>query len=282
MKERTDTSIVDPDHPAETARLMVQDSVMTEGMHGLFPERRDILGIQSILDVGCGSGGWVFDVAHVYPDASVVGIDRSPTVVAYNQAQAMVQHMDNVQFLVMDALQPLTFAGEPFDLVNVRFAASFIPKGQWGPFLQHCLSALRPGGILRVTECEVVGLTNSPAVEQMHTWAAHLLAAHGYGFSPDGSHIGILPMLGPLLQEAGCVHMGSQPHTLDFSWGTSLHDRQYQNYMVWPILIEALLLATLSVKKEEFDHTYQDMLYEMHMPQFRGLWSVLTVWGEKE
>src|SRR5215472_2285744 len=236
------TYILDPESPTEAARLMVQDRLITEGMHGLFPEHyRDgsctlPKNMQSILDVGCGSGGWVLDVAHTYPDRTVVGIDISRTVVDYNRAQAMVQRLDNVAFKVMDALQPLQFEIGTFDLVNVRFATAFVPRGQWTPFLQNCLHVLRPAGILRVTEGEIAGLTNSPACEQMHSWVAHVLHAKGYGFSHDGSHIGTLPMLGLLLREAGCVNREFMPHMLDFSTGTALYDSQYQNYMVWPLL----------------------------------------------
>ena len=276
------TYILDPESPAELARLILQDRMVTLGMHDPFPERMSLEDIRSILDVGCGPAGWALDVAHVYPDKSVVGIDTSATMVDYNRAQAMVQGIDNAKFLVMDALQPLKFEIGTFDLVNVRFAVAFVPRAQWSTFLQHCFQVLRPGGILRVTEGEIIGLTTSPAVEKMHSWVAQMLTARGYGFSHDGSHIGILPMLGLLLQEAGCVDIEFKPHMLDFSAGAALHYSQYQNYMVWPHLIKSVLLPTLSITEEEFHQTYKQMLEDMQSPSFRGLWSLLTVWGERK
>jgi ubiquinone/menaquinone biosynthesis C-methylase UbiE len=240
-----------------------------------------LLHLHSILDVGCGSGGWILDVAHTYPDREATGIDICPTMVTYNQAQAMVQRLHNVKFLVMDALRPLKFEIGTFDLVNIRFAVAFIPREKFGTLLQNCLRVLRPGGILRITEGESVGLTNNKAGEKMNSWAARLLHMKGYGFSDDGSHIGILPVLGMLLQEAGCVNIQSMPHILDYSMGTALHDSQYQNYMVWPQLIKTSLLTTLSIAEGEFDQTYRQMLEEMQMPRFCGLWSLLTVWGER-
>jgi SAM-dependent methyltransferase len=275
------TYILDPEHPTEMVRLMVQDRFLTLGMGGLFPERDSMKHIQSILDVGCGSGGWVLDVAHVYPEASVVGIDISREMIDYNRAQAMVQRMDNVKFLVMDALQPLKFETGTFDLVNIRFAVAFVPRAQWGLLLSNCLRVLRPGGILRLTEAEIAGLTNSPAVEKMHSWAALALHTKGYGFSPDGSHLGILPLLGLLLQEAGCVNIQFMPHLLDFSAGTTGHSSQYQNYMVWPLLLKPVLIHECITTEEAFNQTYKLMLDELQRPRFRGLWSLLTIWGEK-
>ena len=88
-------------------------------------------------------------------------------------------------------------------------------------------------------------------------------------------------MLGLLLQEVGCVHISSMPHILDFSSGTPLHESQHQNYMIWPLMLKTSLLTTLPITGEEFDQTYQQMLSEIQMSQFRGLWSLLTVWGVK-
>ncbi len=280
LSKQSHTYLLDPESPSEMARLMLQDRLVTLGMHSPLPEHMSLEDTRSILDVGCGPAGWALDVAHVHPDKSVVGIDISATMVDYNRAQAMVQRIDNAKFLVMDALRPLKFEIGTFDLVNVRFAVAFVPRAQWSTFLQYCFQVLRPGGILRVTEGETIGLTTSPAVEKMHSWVAQMLTARGYGFSHDGSHIGILPKLGLLLREVGCVNIQFKPHMLDFSAGTALHDSQYQNYMVWPHLIKSVLLPTLSITEEEFHQTYKQMLEETQSPSFRGLWSLLTVWGE--
>ena len=120
------TYVMDPESPTEMARLMLQDRFITEGMQGIFSERSNLGNIQAILDVGCGPGGWALDVAHTYPDKAVVGVDISTTMITYAQAQATAQRLTNVTFAVMNALEPLNFAEETFDLVNVRFAIGFV------------------------------------------------------------------------------------------------------------------------------------------------------------
>ncbi len=40
------------------ARLTQQDRLLTKGMGGLFLEREDIAGKDTILDIACGPGGW--------------------------------------------------------------------------------------------------------------------------------------------------------------------------------------------------------------------------------
>lgn len=88
-------------------------------------------------------------------------------------------------------------------------------------------------------------------------------------------------MMGLLLQDAGCVNIRFKPHMLDYSTGTPLYDSQYQNYMAWPMLLKSVFIRDGITTEESFDQTYKMMLEELQPPYFRGLWSMLTVWGEK-
>ena len=58
----------DPNSGGEMARLLDQDRLITQGMGGLLPERsNDFSGINRVLDVACGPGGWSQEVAFAYP-----------------------------------------------------------------------------------------------------------------------------------------------------------------------------------------------------------------------
>jgi hypothetical protein len=202
-------------------------------------------------------------------------------MVDYAQEQARRRQLSNVTFAVMNALEPLDEAGGPFDLVNIRTAVGYVLRTQWPSFLQHCLDILRPGGILRLTETEAGGLTNSPAYTQMYSWITQVLQRKGYGFSHDGNHMGMLPMQGLLLQERGCVNIGSRAHMLDYSAGTALHASQYQNFQLSFSAMKPLCIGEGLATEEVYDQTCQRTFEEVQWPHFRGLWSVLTVWGEK-
>ena len=80
------TYILDAESGTEMARLMKQDRLLTQGMGGLFPERDDVSSMHAILDIACGPGGWVLDVAYAYPKIEVVGIDISNTMIEYARA----------------------------------------------------------------------------------------------------------------------------------------------------------------------------------------------------
>src|SRR5712692_10187411 len=147
--------IFDAESAPTLARLMIQDQLVTAAMGGplagllaLFEE-----GTQ-ILDMACGSGSWVLDVAFNYPHIEVAGIDISRSVVDYANARARTQHLTNASFGVMDITRTVDFPDGTWDVVNARFLGEVLKQDEWLGFLQECLRLLRPCGFLRVIEAD--------------------------------------------------------------------------------------------------------------------------------
>src|SRR5579859_6069735 len=109
--------IIDAESATEMARLLDQDKMLTQAMGGIFPERADLSEIFDVLDIACGPGGWVHEVAHTYPEMEVVGVDISQRMITYARTHAQVRKLPNARFIVMDVLKPLDFPDASFDLV---------------------------------------------------------------------------------------------------------------------------------------------------------------------
>ena len=69
------TYVIDAESGTEMARLINQERLLTRVMGGVFPEHFDLSHVSHILDIGCGPGGWVLDVAFAHSQINVVGID---------------------------------------------------------------------------------------------------------------------------------------------------------------------------------------------------------------
>src|SRR5260370_3012466 len=111
----------------ELTRLVIHDRLMTAMMGGVLSEHADPTIFHRVLDVGCGPGSWVIEVARTYPEMSPIGIDISKRMVEYARAEAKTHQVsDRVEFRVMDALLMLEFLPGFFDLVNLRFGSSFL------------------------------------------------------------------------------------------------------------------------------------------------------------
>src|SRR5579884_3067023 len=69
--------ILDAESAAEMTRLLQQDQLLTKGMGALLPAQIDPAQIHDVLDIGCGPGGWVRDVAFTYPEMEVKATSRT-------------------------------------------------------------------------------------------------------------------------------------------------------------------------------------------------------------
>lgn len=274
------TFIIAESNP-QIAWLFNIDALLTRTMGGVLVERNnDLTGINAVLDLGCGSGGWAMDIARQYPEVSVTGVDNNESLLQYVKAYARVRELENVQFQTMNILQPLDFPDASFDLVNARcLFSSFTPK-DWSPLLQECKRILRPGGTLRLTEMERAN-TNSPALEKFWDFYAKALFVSGRSFSRTGRFIGLTPYLGSLLHEAGFQKIGNRAHTPDVSSWTPDAELWRQNTdSTWGLLIPFLVKSGVTSEEEMLQLRTQASI-EMLADDYRGMSFYYTAWGIK-
>ncbi|RUS19282.1 hypothetical protein BC937DRAFT_87727 [Endogone sp. FLAS-F59071] len=95
----------------------VQHTVMRLLMHGNFQspvEEALVAGIK-VLDVGCGSGSWILEMARDYPNSTFIGTDTD--------TDAFPKHVErppNCRFIKADTLGGLAFADGEFGFVHQR------------------------------------------------------------------------------------------------------------------------------------------------------------------
>ena len=269
----------DPESGAEMARLLDQDRLITKGMGGLFPERwNDFSCIHRVLDAACGPGGWAMEIAFRHPDIDVVGFDVSQAMIDYANAKARVQVLENASFRVMNLLKPLDFSDNTFDLSNVRFV-NFLPAPAWPLFVRELARITRPGGFIRLIESEWWYYSTSPALETLNSLVIKAIQIQG-GYSQTGRFTGILPILGNLLRDVGCVNIKLVSHVIDFSYGTEAYEGFRRDASVVFKLFQPFIIRMGVATQEELDHLYDQMLLEMLQEDFRGLMMPLTALGE--
>ena len=269
------------ENSTQLAWLFNLDSNLTRIMGGLFPERDDDLeGIHSVLDLGCGSGGWALEIARLYPHIEVTGVDINKSLIEYVRAHAKAQNIKNAHYQIMNILEPLPFPDASFDLVNARTLYSSLKPSDWPPLLRECNRILRPGGTLRLTEMER-HLTSDPANERMWDTFTHALYVSGRSFSPDGHHIGIVPHLSRLLREAGFQHTRNRTSTPEISAQTANFGTwREQDTYAWQ-LVEPFLVKSGMATQEEVQEMRAQTLQGFMSEGFCAIAFFFTCWGEK-
>jgi ubiquinone/menaquinone biosynthesis C-methylase UbiE len=280
--KQTNTYILDPESPTEMARLIDLDRVVTKAMGGPLAGVPDLPPGAKVLDVACGPGGWVCDVAFVRPDIEVAGIDVSQIMIKYAWARARTQQSPNASFGVMDITQPLDFSENTFDVVNARLLVAVLRQQAWGPFLAECRRILKPGGTLRLTEpIDVAGITTSAAYESLSLLVYQALHRSGYGFSVNGYTLGMTTVLPRMLRQAKYHHVRCIAHTLEFSVDSEAWKDMYNNALAGYAMIHPFFEKAGVATQQDVERSMTQMYLEWLSEEFCGMWHLMTVLGEK-
>ncbi|HEU5228423.1 MAG TPA: methyltransferase domain-containing protein [Ktedonobacteraceae bacterium] len=275
------TYVINIESGAETARLLDQDRLVTDAMQSLFPPQVDLSKIHDVLDVACGPGGWVRDIAFNYPEMEVVGVDINRTMIEYARDMTKVRKLDNTAYQIMNVLEPLAFPDNSFDFVNARFLVGFMPPPAWPRLVQECMRITRPGGYIRLTECDDMGTTNSPAYKRLMQLSLEAMQKAGRTFVSGGGSVGIVAMLGRFLREAGCQNVQRAAYAIDYSTGERVHAAVCQDIQVASKLSQPFMVNMGVTSNQEWDTLYLQLIDEMEAETFTGVWMILSVWGEK-
>ncbi len=277
-REHPSTYIVqDRSNDEELNRLRIQDQMITTSMGGVLPEQLNPESFHRVLDVGCGSGSWAIEATQTYPTMSLFGVDISKKMVDYARSQAAAQGVaDRVEFAVMDALRMLEFPNNYFDLVNLRLGLSFLRKWDWPKLLSEFQRVTRPGGIVRITEAEIVLPNNSPALTQLQEMLRCAFDRAGHFFEPETN--GLSAHLAPLLTQHGIQQVQTKDLGLEYRAGTPQGEAYYED-MKRAFRTIRPFTQKWGCISQDYEAIYQQALKEMKQSDFHVTLRMLTAWG---
>jgi ubiquinone/menaquinone biosynthesis C-methylase UbiE len=278
--EQTAKYFIDAENVAEMARLTKQARVLT-AQFGLAPPAIKLAKMQSALDIACGPGEWVFEVARQFPACQVTGVDISETMISYAGFSAREKEIPNAHFRVMDALQPLNFPDASFDLIYARLIFPFMTPDAYARLLGECWRILRPGGVLCYVDMDNIGITTSPSFARYNHLLMQVMRSHGQCFSAEGDYAGITAVQPRLLAQAGFQEIQHDAHGLNFSYGTAEHPIMCDDFQTALKLLQPFLVFSAAATQEELDLLYERTMEEMRRDDFSGTLFLQRVWGKK-
>lgn len=279
-KEHPSTYFVqDRSNEAELSRLKVQDQMVNASMGGPLSEQPDPLVFQRILDVGCGTGGWLIEIARSCPTARMlVGVDISERMVAYARAEAAAQQVGTrVNFYPMDALRMLEFPNNYFDLVNQRFGNSYLRTWDWPQLLHEYQRVTCPGGVIRVTESDLVTESSSAALTRLSQVFLTAFYQAGHLFHPDSK--GVTDELPRLLTRHGLSNVQAHTCLLEYHSGTPAGECYAEDIRLSETLLP--FIRKWSQIPEDYAHLRQQTFQDLQQPDFVATLRVVTAWGTK-
>ncbi len=157
----------------------------------------------SVLEVGCGTGVLLADIAElVLPDGIAAGLEKSPDAVA-----AAREFLGDRAVVIEGDLMEADLEG-PWDVVVARWVLSFLPDAERA--IARMAAALRPGGVLVVQDYNHDGLGTWP-VEPALVRAIEAVRA---AYRARGGDLFVANRVPGLMQAAGLTVEGVGPHVM--------------------------------------------------------------------
>ncbi|RUS30861.1 S-adenosyl-L-methionine-dependent methyltransferase, partial [Jimgerdemannia flammicorona] len=152
------TRSASPVDDEEINRQDLQHHVFRLACHGNFsaPIEDDLQSGIRVLEVGCGSGVWILEMAHDYPHSEFIGVDAGEVY------PAPCDLPSNVTFLKADAVMGLPFVDGEFDFVYQRCMMSSYTKHDWDVAVKELARVTKVGGSVEMFETELTNIERPP------------------------------------------------------------------------------------------------------------------------
>ncbi|KAL1914958.1 uncharacterized protein VTP21DRAFT_7663 [Calcarisporiella thermophila] len=101
----------------------------------------------TVLDIGCGPGTWIMEMAVEYPRTKFYGIDMFKMFPSHIVPA-------NCYFQTANALEALPYSDQSFGFVFIRDLGLAVYQKEWPSLITEVLRVLKPGGYLELVETD--------------------------------------------------------------------------------------------------------------------------------
>ncbi|GCE15859.1 class I SAM-dependent methyltransferase [Tengunoibacter tsumagoiensis] len=197
---------------------------------------------RAILDVGCGTGIWVRELAQEFPNAHVTGVDLEVSTIS---ASSLL----NCHYVSANVVQGLPFPDQQFDFVHQRLLVAALPAKDWPRAVSELVRVTKKGGWVELVDAADAFVKTGPLTEKMMGWWR--LAGAKTGF--DASQLTRLDLF---LLNAGLQSVKQEVVPVPLSWGGHVGDLMGKDMLAIFGNLRALVCTRLQlVSQKEFDQT---------------------------
>ncbi|GER87776.1 hypothetical protein KDW_19380 [Dictyobacter vulcani] len=207
---------------------------------------------KNILDVACGTGRWMFEIASVFPQANILGLD----LVTPLQKQSTVSFPRNCIFTASDVADGLPFMDKTFDFVHQRLLILGIQAKIWPGLLRDLVRITRPGGWVELIETNLTCQRLGPETKRLAKWVQEISIKRGIDAS-------IPKILGTQLKQVGLVNVSTQRISIPIGlWGGRVGSMLRQDILSITKATRPFVMTHAGISAREYDYIVDISLQE--------------------
>ncbi|CAG8565540.1 22_t:CDS:2 [Ambispora leptoticha] len=221
-----------------------------------------------VLDIGCGPGAWILDMAESFPNVKFIGIDVSPTFPTENIPP-------NVRFVEYNILDGLPIADASMDFIFQRFIIHGINEQAYKQIIiPELIRVMKPGGWIEFTEGDNYRSEAGRVTNRLATGIVKFLRYRGINENIGGEFPQICEGTGQFCQishDAQTIRLGRQGGEIGQIALRIIHEGMKGGRI--PIA------EYLNMMPEHYDALTETMLSEAERTE--TTWTIHKCWAQK-
>ncbi|GBB98548.1 hypothetical protein RclHR1_03260006 [Rhizophagus clarus] len=267
-KRKYYASYIFPSDDDEIDRLTVQHYIFQNIWDSNFssPVKNLLKDGAEVLDVGCGPGVWILEMAEKYKNSSFTGID-----IAANFPQMIKP--ENTKFITGD-FKRLPFEDNTFDFVYMRFMMFAITIEDWPEAIDELIRVCKPNGWIEIMERDILWFNESELVHNWRTTVVDKLREE------KGIELVITPHIPRFLYSNDkLTNIRSDQRDARISWGGKIYEA-YGNIIMWGAKNLSNAISEVHFDEGEYDSLVDVAIQEI--ARNKGYDKSYRFWAQKK
>lgn len=252
---------ISPSDAKELYRLATQDELLNSRFLFVPTIQKPMA---RILDVACGTGGWLRKMARRFPHAELVGLDKSDLLLGHARDLAEGTGLSQIVYKQGDFFDLPRM--KKFDVIHMRCAAWFLGSRMREIFV-NCKQLLVPQGQFCVSDFEQPFLSNSEAMNEL---------SRNFIGALDTDYIS-MDAIAPLLLEIGFAQIEESVAELDLS--ANAPDRAGFIHDMETVLsvFRTKIISGSQLSEDAYDDLAQQCVHDLHSTEYIGTAKFRTI-----